>query len=443
MPQNGKSDASDGSSAIGKINLRILPFLFFVIFAAFVDRTNVSYAALPMSSHLGLTASMFGFGAGIFFLGEALFSVPSTMAARRAGVHKWIPLLMVGWGICASAMASVTGPVAFYALRFLLGVAEAGVMPSMILAASLWWPESHRARVITGITSGTGVAMVVGAPLAAVLTEIDGALDLAGWRWLFLLEGLPVIAVGLVALLVFPANPQSARWLNQSEKDWLARQMQGDAARRSEPGDDAPLPLSSHLDLLLVAALLNFSAAGAIATLGFWLPLIGQQSLGYSLGDVGRLLAPLYFVGIGLAYIVSHVSDRRQSRYPIVAGCSVGTAAIIAVSTSLGTTVTAFVLLVIASLVARCMGGVFMAAISEDMTGRIAGRGLGIVMISAAIGMFCGNWVFGVLRDVSDGFGAGLGALMVLMTVACLCALYLERRRARSQKWHFRPPDVD
>ena len=207
MSQNGKSDASDGSSAIGKINLRILPFLFFVIFAAFVDRTNVSYAALPMSSHLGLTASMFGFGAGIFFLGEALFSVPSTMAARRAGVHKWIPLLMVGWGTCASAMAFVTGPVAFYVLRFLLGVTESGVMPSMILAAALWWPESHRARVITGITSGTGVAMVVGAPLAAVLIEIEGALDLAGWRWLFLLEGLPVIAVGLVALLVFRPAP--------------------------------------------------------------------------------------------------------------------------------------------------------------------------------------------------------------------------------------------
>lgn len=171
-----------------------------------------------MRRALSLTASSFGFGAGILFLGETLFAVPSTLAARRWGVHRWIPFIMCAWGLLAALMATVVGPISFMTIRFLLGAAEAGVMPCILAAAAMWWPASHRARAITVITAAAGVAVAMAAPLGAAASTLRGLLSLAGWQWMFIVERLPVAICGVVAWFTFPAGPMSVKWLNEREK---------------------------------------------------------------------------------------------------------------------------------------------------------------------------------------------------------------------------------
>ena len=215
------STSSVQARAIRRVRWRLLPFLALLYFIAYLDRVNVGFAALQMNAALGFSSSVYGFGAGIFFLGYFLFEVPSNLALARIGARIWIARIAIVWGIVSIAMMFVSGPRSFYVMRFLLGAAEAGFFPGIIFFLTRWCPVRERARMIASFMTATLLAGVIGAPISGVLLSLNGVGGLAGWQWLFLLEGLPAVVLGVVVLRVLPERPEDASWLTVGERDAL------------------------------------------------------------------------------------------------------------------------------------------------------------------------------------------------------------------------------
>jgi MFS transporter, ACS family, tartrate transporter len=211
-----------GRTALRKATVRLIPFLFVLYIVSFLDRVNVSFAALQMNEDLGFSDAVYGLGAGIFFIGYFLFEVPSNLILERVGARVWIARIMITWGIISTAMFLVTGPVSFYVLRFLLGVAEAGFFPGIILYLTYWFPAHERAKAVALFMTAVAIAGVIGGPLSGALLSLDEVVfGFSGWQFLFIVEGFPAILLGLAVLAFLPDRPSEARWLTDEEKRWL------------------------------------------------------------------------------------------------------------------------------------------------------------------------------------------------------------------------------
>src|SRR5947199_1984776 len=206
---------------LSKLTRRLIPFMFLLYIVSYLDRINVGFAALQLNQALKFDPSVFGFGAGIFFIGYFIFEVPSNLIMERVGARIWIARILVTWGIISSAMMFVNGPLTFYILRFLLGVAEAGFFPGMILYLTYWFPADTRGRALARFMTATPIAGVIGGPVSGLLLKMGGAGGLAGWQWLFLIEGIPAIILGFVTLAYLPDSPKRATWLSAEEKEWI------------------------------------------------------------------------------------------------------------------------------------------------------------------------------------------------------------------------------
>src|SRR5215207_3919566 len=217
-----------GCTALRKATVRLISFLFVLYIVSFLDRVNVSFAALQMNEDLGFSDAVYGLGAGIFFIGYFLFEVPSNLILERIGARVWIARILIAWGIISTAMFLVQGPVSFYASRFLLGVAEAGFFPGMILYLTYWFPASERAKSVAQFMTGTAIANVIGGPLSGRLLTLDGAMGLAGWQWLFIVEGVPAVLLGIFVLYYLTEGPAEAHWLTADERKWLIARMETD-----------------------------------------------------------------------------------------------------------------------------------------------------------------------------------------------------------------------
>src|SRR5262249_27533842 len=222
-----------GIRAIARVRRRLIPFLATMYFVAYLDRVNVGFAALQMNAALGLSSQVFGLGAGIFFFGYFLFEIPSNFALARVGARIWIARIAIVWGLVSVAMLFISGPRSFYTMRFLLGAAEAGFFPGIVLYFTYWFPAPERARAVAQFSTASMAAGIVGAPLSGVLLSLRGAAGLDGWQWLVLVEGLPAIALGLVALWYLTDRPDHANWLSHEERAWLVEAMQRDRAETS------------------------------------------------------------------------------------------------------------------------------------------------------------------------------------------------------------------
>src|SRR6476619_5296219 len=212
-----------------KVSLRLLPLLFLLYIASYLDRTNVGIAALQMNKAIGLSAAAYGLGAGIFFIGYALFEVPSNVILARVGARRWIARIAITWGLLSCAMLFAQGPLSFYALRFLLGIAEAGYFPGIIFYLSHWFPQRYRARAISRFMIGIPLSSMLGGPLGGMLLGLNGTLGLAGWQWLFLVEGIPAVVLGVVVWRTLLERPADATWLATHERDWLTSELSRDA----------------------------------------------------------------------------------------------------------------------------------------------------------------------------------------------------------------------
>ncbi len=298
-----------------KLNYRLLPFLACLYIIAYIDRVNIGFAKLTMSTQLGFSDSIYGLGAGIFFIGYFLFEIPSNLILQRVGAKIWIARIMIVWGLLAGAMVFVSTPLQFYCLRFLLGVGEAGFFPGIILYLTYWYPASHRATATATFMASLALAGVIGSPLSGfIMTYLDGISSLTGWQWLFLIEALPAIILGIIVALWLENGPEQARWLTSNERDWLLCQLNAESLAKQQSGHIISFKKALWNSKLWLLTLVYFSIVMSFYGISFWLPQIINNLVRQNLMLTGLLSAiPYATAAIGMI-VIGHSSDRNNER---------------------------------------------------------------------------------------------------------------------------------
>jgi len=413
-------------SACAKVTRRLVPFLMLLYIVAWFDRINVGFAALQMNRDLGFSASVFGFGAGVFFIGYALFEVPSNLLLARVGARRWIARIMVTWGVISVAMMFVRGPLSFYVLRFVLGVAEAGFLPGVIYYLAHWFPRAQRARAISWFMIGIPLSTVLGAPLAGLLLQLNGWHNLAGWQWLYLIEGLPAVLLGFVVRYRLPDTPRQARWLSAPEQTALmtaiAAENDGVAARHVLSVRQVLL----HPTVWLLGFVLFACQCGSYG-LTLWIPQIVKGLSGQSDLMVG-LLSALPYIAAAIGMVVLGVSsDRSGERIWHVALPSLLGAAGFAASAFLQTPLPALLALTVAAVGDLGSRGPFWALPPRFLTGSALAAGIALINTMGAVGGFVGPYAVGLVKDFTGSFTGGLLLLSGLLVVSAMATLALRR----------------
>jgi ACS family tartrate transporter-like MFS transporter len=396
--------------AIARVRRRLIPFVALLYFVAYLDRVNVGFAALQMNAALGLSPLEYGRGAGVFFLGYFLFEVPSNLALARVGARIWIARIAIVWGLVSIGALFAAGPRSFAALRFLLGAAEAGFFPGIVLYFTYWFPARERARAVAQFSMASMAAGIVGAPLSGVLLSMRGVAGLDGWQWLFLVEGLPAVVLGMVALFYLTDGPASARWLPEDERAWLLEALQRE--RDASPRPQAHTLRTGLLDpgvwrLASVLFLIVTSGYG----FSFFLPQIVKRLSGASDLAVGLWTAvPFLVAAIGMIVIAAH-SDRTGERRWHVAGCAALAAAGLASSSMTAAPLGALVALSIGAIGLYSATPPFWSLPTAFLRGDAAAAGIGLINSVGNLGGFVGPYLMGWLQGASGDFRLGLRTL--------------------------------
>jgi len=392
---------------IAKVSWRLLPLIVIIYFVAYMDRTNVGFAAISMNRDLGFSAYLYGWGAGIFFLGYFLFEVPSNVILEKTGARVWIARIMITWGLVAAAMAWVAGPVSFLSLRFLLGVAEAGFFPGMILYFTYWFPSKYRARVIGALFLAVPGSNAVTATVSGAILQLDGVLGLKGWQWVFLAEAVPAILLAFAVLALMTDRPAKATWLRAEERDWLEQTLE--AERRTLTRQHSELTLWQALVEPRVLALSAIYFAIVTATYGitFFMPLI-IKALGESDFETGLITAIPYTIGTVGMILWSISSDRRnERRMHFVVACAVATIGLIGAGMFNGS------FLAVAAMSVAAIGiygskPAFWPLPSTFLSGTAAAGGIALINSIGNLGGFVGPYAVGWIKDATGSYEAGL-----------------------------------
>lgn len=413
-------------SLIRKVTRRLIPLLFILYIVAYLDRVNVGFAALQMNRDLGLSASAFGFGSGIFFVGYCLFEVPSNLVLARVGARRWIARIMITWGITASAMMFVHTPMSFYILRFLLGTAEAGFFPGVAYYLSHWYPQAERARAIALFMSAVPASLVIGGPLSGALLGLDGQFGLSGWQWLYLVEGLPAVVLGGIVLRYLTERPRDAKWLTSAEIARIESQLTLEHEQLAASRSVGVIHVLTDLRLWCLGLVYMLVVSGFYGY-SVWSPQVIQSLTGTTPLGVGLITAGIsVLVTISIVANGAH-SDRTGERVlhiviPLfVMGCGF-------VASGLLTTAL-FVLLAIAVVPMGCSAtfGPFYSLPTMFLDKTDAAVGLALVSTLANCGGFIGPIVIGLLKDYSGGYRASFIVLGVCAWVSAAVVLLLRR----------------
>jgi ACS family tartrate transporter-like MFS transporter len=414
-----------------RVGWRLLPFLLLLYIVAWIDRVNIGVAALQMKPDLGLSDTVFGFGAGIFFAGYFLFEVPSNLILVRVGARFWIARIMITWGILSALMMFVQGPTSFYVLRFLLGVAEAGFLPGILYYLSSWFPGAERARAVSWFMVAIPLASVIGQPLSGLLLELDGWHGLQGWHWLFLLEGLPAVALGFVVLAYLPDSPEKAKWLAPTERKWLTERIGGEGRTAQGRHGSGPWWTPFLHPTVWLLALVLFTCQTGNYGLQFWIPQIVQGLSGYGNLATSMIAALPYAAAAVGMILIGRSSDRTGERLLHVAIPSAIAGVAFIVGAQFTLLLPAMIALTIASVGDLGTRGPFWALPTRFLTGGAAAAGIALINTCASLGGFVGPLAIGFLRDRTGGGNtAGLVFLGVLMLLAAVGALRLRSSRA-------------
>ncbi len=422
----------DGPALYARISWRLIPYMFLLYILAYLDRVNVGFAAVQMKQQLHFSDTVYGTGAGIFFLGSALFDLPSNLILSRVGPRVWIARIMITWGVISTCMMFVHAPWSFYGLRFLLGVSEAGFFPGMILYLTYWFPSRERARSVARFMTATAIAGVVGAPLSSALLKLDGRGGLHGWQWLFLSEGLPTIVAGISVLLLLKDHPGQAKWLEPQERAWLEEELQRDRELAGSTGRHNFLD-AVKLPALWVLAGIFFVSQVCVYTVNLWMPLIlsgrhGGNQGALQAGDASLIAryATLPYVATAIAMaILGWSSDKLNDRRWHVAGClllSAGGFAWVAHAQSTAMVLIAFS---VAAIGVFALQGPFWTWLTTMLQGTAAAGGIAIITTVGGLGGFLGPFVTGRLRDATHSFAGGLYGMSVLALLAAGLSLTL------------------
>lgn len=392
-----------------KVRRRLVPFLFLLYIVAYLDRINVGFAALQMNEALGFSAEVYGLGAGIFFLSYTLFEIPSNIILAKVGARRWIARIMITWGLASAAMMFVHDAASFYALRFVLGAAEAGFFPGIIYHLTRWVPARERARTVASFMTAVVTAGIIGGPLSGALLSMDGTGGLAGWQWMFLIEGIPATILGIVVLFVLDDSPAEARWLTPEEKlalvSSLEQEARPDAGRAHQVSDALRHPW------VWVLALVYFVVPVALYAFGFFLPQILRAAFAGTPLQIGMLSSIPYLAGAVGMVVTSRHSDRTgERRWHVAIAAAAAGAALVATAfvEGLGPSI---VLLSIAMLGIASMLGPFWTLATSFVHGVGAAAGIALINSIGNIGGFIGPFGIGYLYERTNGFSAGLMAI--------------------------------
>jgi ACS family tartrate transporter-like MFS transporter len=412
-------------SALRKVRWRLIPFLFLLYVIAYLDRVNVGFAAIDMNRDLGFSASVYGLGSGIFFLSYTLLEVPSNLMLARFGARRWIARIMVTWGVLSCLMIFVDRPARFYAIRFLLGAAEAGFFPGIILYLTQWFPARERARAVGLFMTATAMAGVIGAPLSSALLQMHGAFGWHGWQWLFLVEGVPAILLAPVVLVYLTERPRDATWLTADERAWLAAEMANDHAH--SPQAHVTLAAAARSGRLWALAAIYLCIVIAFYGITFWLPQIVQSISTLGSAMIVLLSAiPYISATIGLIVIGSRSDRRRERRWHVAMPCLIGaTGFLLTVAAPANPTVTLATLSIAAFGIWGALGP-FWAMPTAMLRGTAAAGGIAIVNSIGNIGGFAGPYLMGWIRESTGGFTAGLLTLAAFLIAGAIIVLRLQ-----------------
>jgi ACS family tartrate transporter-like MFS transporter len=423
----GGEAAAVAGRVMARITRRLIPFLFLLYIVAFLDRVNVGFAALQMKDDLGFGDAVYGFGAGIFFIGYFLFEVPSNLILERVGPRFWIARIMFTWGVLSSAMMFVRGETAFYVLRFLLGVAEAGFFPGIVLYLTYWFPAAERARAVALFMTATAMAGVIGGPISGALLEMDGLAGLEGWQWLFLLEGLPAVALAFVVLAFLTDRPEEAHWLAADERAWLIARLARERATVEQAHGRTALRHALADTRVWSLGLLYFALVLSIYAVSLWLPQIVAGLAQMSDFEVGLVSALPYVVAsVGMVVVGAHSDRTGERRWHIAAPALVGAAGF-AASAAFQHPVLALASLSLAALGIWSALGPFWTLPTAFLSGSAAAGGIALINSIGNLGGFAGPWALGLIKQSTGSFAPGLLLLALSLIVVAALALRLPR----------------
>lgn len=402
---------------LARVSRRLIPFLFTLYVFAYLDRVNIGYAALFIRRELHFSNTVYGTGAGLFFLSYALFEVPSNLLLLRVGPRRWIGTLMVVWGVISASMPLAHTPFEFYLLRFLLGAAEAGFFPGIILYLTYWFPKQEKARAMARFLAATAVSGVIGAPLSNLLLRLDGVAGIAGWKWLFVGEGVPSILLGILVFWALADNPATASWLPEDERQWLIQTLEAERAGISE-AHSVDFRAVWRNSVMWQLSGLYFLLSVGFYSLSLWMPVVLKQISGASERRVILLSAVPWLVAAVVMLVIAHFSDKKQERRRFLLGSLAGGIIGFGLSASLTNPWLAIAALSLAAAGAWACLGPFWALPTTMMRGTAAAGGIAIINSAGALGAFCGPLMMGIVSDATHSFHAALGTVAVLFLVA-------------------------
>jgi ACS family tartrate transporter-like MFS transporter len=403
--------------ALARISRRLIPFLFILYVFAYLDRVNVGYAALFIRRELNFSDTVYGTGAGLFFLSYAIFEVPSNLILMRVGSRRWIGILMVAWGFISASMPLARTPAEFYALRFLLGAAEAGFFPGIVLYFTAWFPKQLKARTLARFMSATAIAGVVGAPFSNLLLRLHGVAGIAGWKWLFVGEGVPSIFLGLLVFWVLTDTPADATWLPHDEQQWLIETLAAEQAGISATHSVHLREIWRNPAMWQLSAIYFLVSAG-FYSLSLWLPVVLKQISGASASRVILLTAIPWAIATVVMLIIAHFSDKTQERRRFLAASLLAAMMGFGLSAWLVNPLLATASLSLAAAGAWGCLGPFWALPTTMLRGTAAAGGIAIINSAGALGGFCGPYLMGIVSDATHSFHAALGTVSVLLLIA-------------------------
>jgi ACS family tartrate transporter-like MFS transporter len=422
---------------VSRLLWRLLPCLFLLYIVAFLDRINVGFAALEMQKQLGLNDKIFGTAFGFFFLGYFFFQLPSNLVLARVGARRWIAVIMVAWGVISCSMALVTTAREFYLLRFLLGVAEAGFFPGMILYLRNWFPRGARARAVAWFMTANPLAGAIGGPLSGALLGLH-QFGIAGWQWLFVMEGLPAVGLALVVLVTLKDNPGQAAWLRSEEKLWLVATLEQECEQQAKiTGSDAWAAfLSWRIWVLTVVFFgLTTSAYGIV----LWMPNFIHSLSAASNMEIGVIsVIPYVATAIAMVLVGMH-SDRTGERHWHLAGSAFAAAAALLMAAYTRSIVPALAAVSLGLMATFSMQGPFWATATSLLSGTAAAAGIALINSFGNLGGFFGPYIIGVRRSSGAGFRGGMLIIAIFLVLAGVLASVVQPPRERPAPIHPNP----
>jgi MFS transporter, ACS family, tartrate transporter len=412
-------------STMRKVYLRLLPFAVLSYILAYIDRINVSFAGLTMKGDLGMNAATFGFAVGLFYWGYFIFEVPSNVIMEKVGARIWIARIMITWGIFAGLTAAVTSATSFAIVRFLLGVAEAGFFPGIILYFTYWFPSRHHARIVSGFLVGLPVAVAMGAPISTALLGLDGLFGLKGWQIMYIAEAVPTVVIGVLTYFVLTDRPEQAKFLNEEERDWLVTTIAAER-RATEAARRYSLWEALYNPKVLLLSLNYLGIVTASLGMLIFIPQIIKSLGNYSNMTVGWLTMIPYICGAFAMVIWGRVSDRmNERRWNLFFGCLLSFVGLVIAGMTMGTW-WALVGMSIAAMGFYGSKGPFFAMPPMFLSGSALAAGIAWINSLGNLGGFFGPWYVGFMKDMTGSYAGGLYGLALLGLIAAIvCALFL------------------